>query len=356
MTSLQPILDAFFRWVDAVAVSIIAMVGWLTSLRAVRLIEEEPGTLVVEGGGPSGSEERIRVVDGQVVGMPSDKAAAMLRGSRAEIFVQTSRFLFRPLELPKRASEFLDGIVRSQNDRLTPWSAGEAVFGWGKPEDVGPDRMVVTVAATARALLARYLQALASLGGKSIEVSTVLPGPDAVVVKVLDEKGHHALDVQRVRRVLVAVLLVAALGAVVASVGGTLLGRTLEAKQDQLARQIASRRAAALGGREGSLDAATAALRTLERRKFDNPSAVLVLEQLSQLLPDHTYVTEMRIEGDKLRLVGITRDAPSLIGLMEQTQHFTRATFFAPTTRSPNEPGERFHIEAHIEPSFPARS
>jgi general secretion pathway protein L len=357
MMSLQSILDGFFRWMDAVAASIIAMAGWLTSRRAVRLIEEEPGTLVIDrGAGSSGSEDGIRVADGQVVGMPSDKTAATLRGSRAEIFLQTSRFLFRPLELPKRASEFLDGIVRSQIDRLTPWSAGEAVFGWGKPEDVGPDRMVVTVAATARALLAPYLHALKSLGVKSIAVSTLLPGPEGVVVKVLDEKGHHALDVQRVRRVLVAVLLVAALGAVVASVGGTVLGRTLEAKQDQLARQIASRRAAALGGREGSLDAATAALRTLERRKVDNPSAVIVLEQLSQLLPDHTYVTEMRIEGDKLRLVGITRDAPSLIGLIEQTQYFSRATFFAPTTRAPGEPGERFHIEAHIEPSFPSRS
>jgi general secretion pathway protein L len=353
MTSLRSLLDGFFRWIDAVAVGIIAMAGWLTSRRAVRLVEEEAGMLVVQGGAePARSEHSIRVADGQVVGMPSDKAAAMMRGSRAEIFLQPSRFLFRPLELPKRASEFLDGIVRSQIDRLTPWAAGEAVFGWGKPEDIGPDRMVVTVAATARGLVAPYLHALTSLGVKSIAVSTLLPGPEAVVVKVLDEKGHHALDVQRVRRILVAVLLVAALGAVVASVGGAVLDRTLQAKQDQLARQIASRRAAALGGREGTLDGATAALRTLERRKHDNPSAVIVLEQLSKLLPDHTYVTEMRIEGDKLRLVGITRDAPSLIGLMEQTQYFSRATFFAPTTRSPNESGERFHIEAHIEPSF----
>jgi len=83
---------------------------------------------------------------------------------------------------------------------------------------------------------------------------------------------------------------------------------------------------------------------------------VIVLEMLSQILPDHTYVTELRIEGNKLRLTGITRDAPSLIGLIEQSPRFTRATFFAPTTRSPSDSGERFHIEAQIQPLVSPRT
>ena len=64
--------------------------------------------------------------------------------------------------------------------------------------------------------------------------------------------------------------------------------------------------------------------------------------------PDQTYLTELQLEGNKLRLTGITRDAPSLIGLIEQSGRFTRASFFAPTTRSAANTGDRFHIEALV--------
>jgi general secretion pathway protein L len=89
----------------------------------------------------------------------------------------------------------------------------------------------------------------------------------------------------------------------------------------------------------------------LERRKHETASSVIMLEALSKLLPDHTYVTELHLAGNKLQISGITRDAPSLIALMEQSRHFTRATFYAPTTRAPSDSGERFHIETRVEPN-----
>src|SRR5262249_36586967 len=125
-----------------------------------------------------------------------------------------------------------------------------------------------------------------------------------------------------------------------------------EAAPQALARRISEYRSALQRAGSG----APSELRMLERRKHETPSSVIVLEALSQVLPDHTYVTELRIEGDKLQVIGVTREAPSLIRLIEQSPHFARATFFAPTTRSPTDPGERFHIEARIKPVFNVRT
>ena len=100
----------------------------------------------------------------------------------------------------------------------------------------------------------------------------------------------------------------------------------------------------------------TAARRELSQRKNAGLPTVVVLEALSRILPDQTYLTEFRIEGTKLRLVGTTRDAPALIALLEQSHFFSHASFFAPTTRASLPNAERFHIEATIEARDPVRS
>jgi general secretion pathway protein L len=122
----------------------------------------------------------------------------------------------------------------------------------------------------------------------------------------------------------------------------------MQSEQSELQHRISQRRAAL----RLDANAAGSGLGLLAKRKQTTPSSVMVLEAISRALPDTTYVTELRIEGDKVQVVGMTQDAPSLIRLMEQSPQFTRATFFAPTTHAENEPGERFHIEAHLNAYF----
>jgi general secretion pathway protein L len=356
MTVLRQIADGFSRWIDSVAATLAGMFARFTSSRGVQLVEEDGDVFVVRTPGEdvqSQSPERVRIVNGQVSGPLPASLATLLQGSQAEIVLRPARFLFRPLELPQRASEFLDGIVRAQIDRLTPWSPADAVFGWSKPVEISNNRIVVTVAATARALITPYVQALASLGAESIAISTIPPdaGSSSAPIKLLAQRAKSALEVDRIRQVLVAVLIGTGLMAAAAIGAEIIVADSLGARQDELSRRLAERRVQIQKGGEAVMGPA-ATLRALERRKHETSSSVIVLDALSQVLPDHTYVTELRIEGDKLQVIGVTRDASSLIRLIEESAHFTRATFFAPTTRSPTDPGERFHIEARIQPVY----
>jgi general secretion pathway protein L len=349
-------LSAFFsRWIDAAASAIVAAISSFTTRKTVQVIEEDSGTFVIQSDrdAPSGLPfERVQILDGKLAGAHPDSIVALLDGSRAELRLRPARVLFRPLELPQRATEFLGGVVRAQIDRLTPWSANDAVFGWSEPAEAGADRIAVTVAATARALVQPVIDALTAAGAEAVAVTATPPGGAAITV--LDHRAPGTLDFARVRRALVAVLIVTGLLAGVSLSVAALAGINLANRQEELTRRIAERRAAIRAGRDGG--PAATPLRALERRKYVSPSSVIVLEVLSQILPDHTYVTELRIEGDKLRVIGVTRDAPGLIRLIEQSPNFTRATFFAPTTKAPTDPGERFHIEAQIEPVFAFRS
>jgi general secretion pathway protein L len=173
-----------------------------------------------------------------------------------------------------------------------------------------------------------------------------VPGAGARV-KVFEQSARGALDAAKLSRMLQLALGAVAVVAVVSVTASSYVASSLGAQEEELARQISQRRAAIRAGGDGG-DRSPVAL--LERRKYQTPASVIVLETLSQVLPDNTYVTELHLAGNKLQISGITTDAPSLISLIEQSHHFTRATFYAPTTRSPSDPGDRFHIEAQVEP------
>jgi general secretion pathway protein L len=354
MTSYRAFVEACSRWIDRVAATILAGRESLRARPHIQLVEQHDGTFLLGGATPKdhpdGLNHPIRITGGRVDAAYAEQLAELLRGAHVELVLQPSRFMFRPLELPRRALDFLEGIVRAQIDRLTPWNAADAAFGWHPSADTANDRIDVIIAATARTLLTPLMSAIANLGAATVIVSAALPqpAPDVAAIKICEQKAGQAADLHRIRRLLIGIVAGGSALTSVSLAANAVIGGMLESRRDDLASQITERRAALRPGR----DAASEASRDLERHKHETPSSVIVIEALSQVLPDDTYLTELRILGDKLQIVGVTKDAPALIRLIEQTSHFSRATFFAPTTRSASEQKEHFHIEAHIEPVY----
>jgi len=353
MSVMSEAKAVFEEWIAAVAGVVESLIGRYAPRPQIELAGESSGVLTARLKSarkcPPPPDVSFRISGGRPTpSLPAEWQAAF-RGSRIETELAPAHVLFRPLDFPKQATDFLDGMIRTQIDRLTPWSAEEAAFGWSAPSPSGQERIELTLAATSKQGIEPLVQFASGLGAQSLTAFALPPaGSCAEKIIVLDQSLHGAafygLDTPRALR---AVLLSVAAAAAISLLAGLYFGDSFDSEQQQLMQRISQRRAALRLDPDGG-----SAVGLLARRKQSSSSTVVVLEALSKALPDGTYVTELRIDGDKVQVVGMTQDAPSLIRLIEKSPQFARATFFAPTTRAQNAPGEQFHIEARITPSF----
>lgn len=348
MTVWASLRTRLASWIDDVA----AGLAMLRRSHRIELVEQADGSFLVMDMSKQAPERAgwpsLRIDENGMADPMSPQTRSLLAQSTVDVMLAPSHFIFRSLELPQGARQFLDGVVRSQIDRLTPWSAHEAAFGWSEPTDAGNGQIAITVAATARSLVHPIAQAAMAARADQVRLSTRVGEGQASVIPVFAQDLGGGSGGKGLPRGLVAGLALSGLAFVVSLGAWLVIGGADEARMANLQSRIAERRLELMNRRR---PAAEEALKGLQARKWGTPSAVMVLEALSKTLPDNAHLTELRIEDGKVQIGGSATDAPALIRLIEQSRHFTQATFFAPTVRGPSG-GESFHIEAHIEPSF----
>ncbi|WP_395666328.1 PilN domain-containing protein [Methylocella sp.] len=357
MKSFDDISARLSAWLETTAKTVLAARAGLRRAPAARLVEQADGAFLMEQAPAPGAQS------GGAPGVPvrfepdaaiEASARAALSGSDVELVLRPERFLFRPLELPGRAAEFLDGVVRSQIDRLTPWTAAEAAFGC-RPLDPAADerqngssgeRLRLLVAATSHAALAPFVEAARGFGVGTLAVYAAAPDPGGATIAVCRRPIAGALDAGRLKRILGGVLLGLWAGCALALLLSSFGGQALESRREEAAVESQRLRAALM--RED--DASSGAAAALRARKASNPAAVLLYDELARVLPDDAYLNELRIAPDKIQIAGLARDPPALIGLMERSPHFAHAMFYAPTTASSAGGAQHFFIEAQIAP------
>jgi general secretion pathway protein L len=333
------------RGVEDVASLLARAPDVLQRQSATRVVERPDGAFEISSARKRGEALQARIVDGELTS-PQPKAwRNAIRGRPVELRLDSERFIFKSLDLPRQAASFLEGVVRAQIDRLTPWRAAEAVFGCEALAERGSDRLNVVVAAARAATIEPTLAAFSALRPSALSVITA-DETTSRKISICERRPGYAERRQRIRSALSATLALALAAAGLSQAASFYFGAQSAAESASLEHKLAERRAAILKERRSVEDVDFAALYA---RKGTTPANVLVLEALSRTLPDDTYLNELTIDGGKVELAGLTRDAPALVDVIERSHRFSHAVFTGPTTRAESGKGETFQIEARIE-------
>lgn len=99
---------------------------------------------------------------------------------------------------------------------------------------------------------------------------------------------------------------------------------------------------------EAELETIRAGAQFLSAHAQSRLSSVTIIEDLSALLPDATWLFRLEIKNGGLRLQGTSSSASTLIGILEDAPRFMGARFNSPVVREGNSGQERFNLSASI--------
>ncbi len=252
--------------------------------------------------------------------------------------------LTRRIEIPERAKTEAGRILALDFERATPLSAAEVYT--AHYQDSAP-------AAKGSTGFVQLIVKKATLDGAIARLETV--GATVTAADCWSEDGAAVLPVNFLEHSPVNTRTGQASGPGMARV---LAGAALVLAMSSIWISI-DRQNSALGELESQTEAARAELSGLEKvrgtadtmakegdavgaLKADRPMAVQMLDELTRLLPDSTYLTDFSSDDDTVSISGFAQSASELVPVLERSQMFSGAAPGAPVTFDDIRNKERF--------------
>ena len=251
----------------------------------------------------------------------------------------------RRVEIPAAARRQAASILALDLERSTPFKTSDVYLahyiedaparkGW-----LNASQLVVK-----RSQVQKLIAEVEASGLKVTSVSCVgADGKTTLPVDFLQSPtpGTSQRDGQRLGGFAV-VLLAAALAVSAAAI---LISRR-QAALEFLDKQVESARASASDGqaRRDTLVAASSHSSAMRQLKTNRPAAIAIVDELTKLLPDSVYLSDLTIATDAVDLSGYARAAADIIPILERSEMFKDATLTAPVTFDTAEDKERFSL------------
>ncbi|WP_020175942.1 PilN domain-containing protein [Methyloferula stellata] len=336
------------HWIDVLAGLVVEWRALSQARKSVVVTRDEGGFVIHRGGQPGGD-----ILAKVGAGMPvASETIEALRNHLIVFELSADHVINRNLTLPVKAKEFLSGIVRNQLERLSPWPPAQALYAIdAKPSAKDPEMLEVSVLLTPREEIEAVSRELALCGLSPGRIAARIDAGAKTPFLTLWTKPAPVSkgNIQNLPRMIGIGLAAVIVLSTTASLWALYASNAASTERDDIAEQASTleRQARAQGKPNLAL------LKPPERAwalKENSPVAVLVLDDLTRAVPDSAYLTEFHLETTTLRIMGLANDAPSLIGALEQSGHFSNVHFFAATTQGHGQSTDlyKFYIEARV--------
>lgn len=246
----------------------------------------------------------------------------------------------RRLELPKVGTDELARILALDLERSTPFLSSHIYSAFvATPKPADGARLEIEQLVVKKGPVDTALSTIADAGGRVAWIgcwNRERSGPLPVDFLVRSQPAQPAR------------WLVPALAAALLATAGFVLTSRYENAVQSVASQVAAERGAA-GEVQRSMEKSRRLLEheaSLRRLVDSRVQPLAVIEQLSRVLPDSAFLTEVRIEGDIVEMNGVGKMAAGLPQILEKSGSFTDANLTAPLTIDSRDDRERFSLKA----------
>lgn len=268
--------------------------------------------------------------------------------------------LRKTLTLPTALEDHLRQSLAYDLDRHTPFKPEELYFDAAIVDrDNARNTLRVDLAAARRALVDTVLRQTESFGARVIGVTVDPPATvSASQINLLPEDRRlPSVSWARWQVVLPAVVLAVA---VLAALFLPIWQKREEAIALNQLSDAARERAIVSDALRTELERRVSDYNFALERKYGFPGTVQVLDDVTRILPDDTWLTQLELHTmrgkealHELTLRGESANAGRLVSLLEDSKLFTQAAPRSPTTKIQPGPGEIFDVSAHLKPLPP---
>jgi general secretion pathway protein L len=276
------------------------------------------------------------------------------------LVLSPGNFLTRRIELPRAAEENLRQAIAYQLNRYTPFKSSEVYFDYRVlKRALGEDALLVQIAVAPKTRIDPPLGLLAKAG---VRPAAVVLADDLSAERMplnllpLERRAKTALRINTTNALLAALALI--LIAAASALPVLQKRQAIAALKPQVER--AKRDAEGADRLRKELDSLVQVYDFLLQRKHTNPAATIVIDELSRLLPDGTWLQQLNFrshpKGWEIQIQGETTVSSRLPSIIEDSPLFRDASFKSPLVKGQTPASERFQLGAELEPVSPPKA